>query len=296
MATVCRNSTTRDRSRDGVGSEVARTTVAAMSDLGRLAVIGVGVMGEALLAGAGRAGFDDVVVADAAPGRAQQVAQQYDATAASSADAVTDADVVLLAVKPQYMAQALEQIAPGLSAGAVVVSVAAGVTTTYLEGRLPDGVAVVRAMPNTPALIGEGVTAISAGTHADDADLDIAERLLRGAGTVVTVPESLQDAVTAVSGSGPAYLFYLAEAMVDAGVGLGVPRATATQLVAQTLRGAAGLLSQEEAHPTLLRERVTSPGGTTAAAIAALDAGAVRADVAEAMRAAARRSQELSGQ
>ncbi|KYH46234.1 pyrroline-5-carboxylate reductase [Branchiibius sp. NY16-3462-2] len=264
--------------------------------MGRLAVIGVGVMGEALLAGARRAGFDDVVVADAAPGRAEQVAQQYDAKAAATDDAVNGADVVLLAVKPQYMSEALEQIAPGLGANAVVVSVAAGVTTATLEEGLGEQAVVVRAMPNTPALIGEGVTAISAGARAGEADLAVAEQLLRGAGEVVTVPESLQDAVTAISGSGPAYLFYLAEAMVDAGVGLGVPRATATQLVAQTLRGAAGLLGQEDAHPTLLRERVTSPGGTTAAAIAALDAGAVRADVAEAMRAAARRSQELSGQ
>lgn len=264
--------------------------------MGRLAVIGVGVMGEALLAGARRAGFEDVVVADAAPGRAEQVAQQYDATAASSAEAVEGADVVLLAVKPQYMAQALQQIAPGLGAGSVVVSVAAGVTTATLEDGLGSQVAVVRAMPNTPALIGEGVTAISAGSRAGDADLQVAERLLAGSGEVVTVPEALQDAVTAISGSGPAYLFYLAEAMVDAGVGLGVPRTTATQLVAQTLRGAAGLLTQQDAHPTLLRERVTSPGGTTAAAVAALDAGAVRADVAEAMRAAARRSYELSGQ
>lgn len=264
--------------------------------MGRLAVIGVGVMGEALLAGARRAGFEDVVVADAAPGRAEQVAQQYDATAASSADAVTGADVVLLAVKPQYMTEALQQIAPGLRADAVVVSVAAGVTTASLQEGLGPDVAIVRAMPNTPALIGEGVTAISAGSRADEAALTTAQRLLGGSGEVVTVPESLQDAVTAISGSGPAYLFYLAEAMVDAGVQLGVPRPTATQLVAQTLRGAAGLLAQDDAHPTLLRERVTSPGGTTAAAIAALDAGAVRADVATAMRAAAQRSQELSGQ
>lgn len=264
--------------------------------MGRLAVIGVGVMGEALLAGARRAGFDDVVVADAAPGRAKQVAQQYDATAAPTAEAVEGADLVLLAVKPQYLAEAVQQIAPGLPAGAVVVSVAAGVTTATLEDGLGPNVAVVRAMPNTPALIGEGVTAISAGSRADDSALEVAEKLLAGAGEVVTVPESLQDAVTAISGSGPAYLFYLAEAMVDAGVGLGVPRSTATQLVAQTLRGAAGLLAQDDAHPTLLRERVTSPGGTTAAAIAALDAGAVRAEVAAAMRAAARRSQELSGQ
>ena len=264
--------------------------------MGRLAVIGVGVMGEALLAGARRAGFDDLVVSDAAPGRAEQVAQQYDATAASSAEAVNGADVVLLAVKPQYMTEALQQIQPGLGANTVVVSVAAGVTTASLEGGLGQNVAVVRAMPNTPAVIGEGVTAISAGSRAGDTEMAVAEQLLGGSGEVVTVPESLQDAVTAISGSGPAYLFYLAEAMVDAGVGLGVPRVTATQLVAQTLRGAAGLLGQEDAHPTLLRERVTSPGGTTAAAIAALDAGAVRADVAEAMRAAARRSQELSGQ
>lgn len=267
----------------------------AVNSHGRLAIIGAGVMGEALLAGAQRAGFDDIVISDADPDREAQVAEQYTVDARPGPQAVADAKTVLLAVKPQYMTAALEQIGSQVPADAVVVSVAAGITTAFLEQRLPDGVAVVRAMPNTPALIGEGMTAISAGTHAGDDALAAATDVLAKTGQVVVVPEALQDAVTAISGSGPAYLFYLAEAMVDAGVTLGVPRPIATKLAAQTLRGAAGLLVQDDAHPTLLRERVSSPGGTTAAAIAELDAGAVRADVLQAMRAAARRSAELSG-
>lgn len=266
-----------------------------MTDDRRLAIIGVGVMGEALLAGAQRAGFSDILITDADRARAQHISQQYDVTAVSGPDAVDLADIVLLAVKPQYLDQALGQVGSRVAADAVVVSVAAGITTDYLQQRLPAGVAVVRAMPNTPALIGEGMTAISAGEHAGDDALATARTLLAATGEVVVVPEALQDAVTAISGSGPAYLFYLAEAMVDAGVTLGVPRPTATRLAAQTLRGAAGLLVQDDAHPTLLRERVSSPGGTTAAAIAELDAGAVRADVLAAMRAAARRSAELAG-
>lgn len=266
-----------------------------MSDLGRLAIIGVGVMGEALLVAAQRAGYDDILVVDADDARAEEVAGRYDVTAVTDGyEAVDSADVVLLAVKPQYLAGALDQIGGAVRPGAVVVSVVAGVGTAFLQDRLPGATAVVRSMPNTPALIGEGMTAISAGEHAGDAALAVARELLAGAGEVVVVPEALQDAVTAISGSGPAYLFYLAEAMVDAGVTLGVPRPVATKLAAQTLRGAAGLLVQPDAHPTLLRERVSSPGGTTAAAIAELDAGAVRADVLAAMRAAARRSAELS--
>jgi pyrroline-5-carboxylate reductase len=176
-----------------------------------------------------------------------------------------------------------------------VVCIAAGISTAFVEDRLPAGVAVVRVMPNTPALIGEGIAALSPGVHCDAEHLARAEDLLAATGRVVQVPEQYQDAVTAVSGSGPAYLFYVAESMIEAGVLLGLPRTTATELVVQTLYGAAGMLRQTGEHPTILREQVTSPGGTTAAAVRRLDDNGVRSALISAIEAARDRSAELSG-
>ena len=175
------------------------------------------------------------------------------------------------------------------------VSLAAGITTSYLESRLPQGRAVVRVMPNTPALVDQGMAAISGGAHCDPEHLAEAQALLAATGQVVEVPEKLQDAVTAISGSGPAYIFYVVEAMIEAGVVLGMPRATATQLVVQTLYGAATMIKETGQHPTVLREQVTSPGGTTAAALRELDDHKVRAAFITAMEAAANRSRELAG-
>jgi pyrroline-5-carboxylate reductase len=161
---------------------------------------------------------------------------------------------------------------------------------------VPDGIAVVRVMPNTPALVDEGMAAISPGTHCDDDHLLIAESLLSTTGRVVRVPEKQQDAVTAISGSGPAYLFFVVEAMIEAGVHLGLPRSTATELVVQTVVGSAKLLRETGEHPTVLREQVTSPGGTTAAAIRELESHSVRAAFMTAMEAARNRSRELAGE
>jgi pyrroline-5-carboxylate reductase len=203
---------------------------------------------------------------------------------------------VLIAVKPQDIDALLDATAPHLRPGQLVVSVAAGVPTARLEAHLPDGVAVVRAMPNTPALVDEGMAAISPGTHCDDDHLLIAESLLSTTGRVVRVPEKQQDAVTAISGSGPAYLFFVVEAMIEAGVHLGLPRSTATELVVQTVVGSAKLLRETGEHPTVLREQVTSPGGTTAAAIRELESHSVRAAFMTAMEAARNRSRELAGE
>jgi pyrroline-5-carboxylate reductase len=195
------------------------------------------------------------------------------------------------------MGAVVEEIAGSVKPGALVVSLAAGITTEFLEQRLPAGTPVVRVMPNTPALVDEGMAAISAGAHCDDQHLSHAESLLSAVGKVVQVAEKHQDAVTAISGSGPAYIFYVTEAMIEAGVFLGLPRTTATELVVQTLYGAATMLRETGDHPSVLRENVTSPGGTTVAALRTLDDHKVRAAFISALEAARDRSHELaSGQ
>ncbi len=233
-----------------------------------IAIIGAGRMGEALLAGILHTGRDaaEVLISEAREDRAAELCQRYGVAAASPAEAAARADTLLLAVKPQDMVAALNEIAPALPPGRLVISVAAGITTAVLEKHLPAETAVVRAMPNTPALVGQGMTAIAAGTHTLEEHLDRAETLLRSVGEVVRVPEKHLDAVTALSGSGPAYFYLVAEAMIEAGVLLGLPRPTAERLVTQTAVGSAAMLRDSGDHPTLLREAVTSPGGTTAAA------------------------------
>ena len=183
---------------------------------------------------------------------------------------------------------------PCVRPGQLVISLAAGITTASIESRLPEGVAVVRVMPNTPALVDEGMAAISRGSHCDEAHLAEAEELLPATGRVIRVPEKQQDAVTAISGSGPAYLFFVVEAMIEAGVHLGLPRSTATELVIQTMVGSAKLLRETGEHPTVLRERVTSPGGTTAAAVRELEDHKVRAAFMTALESARDRSRALA--
>ncbi len=264
----------------------------------RLAIIGVGVMGETLLSGLIRGGrpVEDLLVGEKHPQRAAQLAEKYGVQVVSNRDAAAGADTLVLVVKPQDMADVLAEISPTLDSGTLVVSLAAGITTAFIEARVPDGVAVVRVMPNTPALVDEGMAAISPGTHCDEEHLAVAESLLATTGRVVRVPENQQDAVTAISGSGPAYLFFVVEAMIEAGVHLGLPRTTATELVVQTVVGSAKMLSETGEHPTVLRERVTSPGGTTAAAIRQLEDHRVRAAFMNAMEAARDRSRLLSGE
>ncbi|GEL95815.1 pyrroline-5-carboxylate reductase [Cellulomonas composti] len=260
-----------------------------------VAVLGGGVMGEALLSALLTAGWPthQVEVVEQHVPRADELAGRYSVrTGATGAQAAARADVVLVAVKPNVVATVLDEIAPVLRGGTVVVSVAAGVPIAAYEQRLPAGTPVVRVMPNTPAVVGKGASAIAPGTRAGEGHLLLVERMLTATGLVVRVAEKDLDAVTAISGSGPAYAFYLIDAMAEAGVLLGLTRDLATRLAAATVEGAGALAVQGE-HPAVLRERVSSPGGTTVAAVAELDAHAVRAGVVAAARAAYERSREL---
>jgi pyrroline-5-carboxylate reductase len=260
------------------------------------AVIGAGVMSETLLSGLVRAGrrVDHLLVGEKREERASELQERYGVAVVSNVDAATKADTVALVVKPQDMSDVLGEIAAVLRPGQLLVSLAAGITTDFIESRVPHGVAVVRVMPNTPALVDQGMSAISAGSHCDEVHLVEAEELMASVGKVVRVPEKQQDAVTAISGSGPAYVFFVVESMIEAGVHLGLPRATASELVIQTLVGSALMLRETGEHPTVLREQVTSPGGTTAAALRELEIHSVRAAFLAALEAARDRSRELA--
>lgn len=260
------------------------------------AIIGAGVMGEALLSGLVRAGrrVDDLLVGEKRPERAAELEERYGVTVAGNIEVTEKAETVCLVVKPQDMGDVLEEIAPVVRPGQLVVSLAAGITTAFIESRLPEGVAVVRVMPNTPALVDEGMAAIAPGSHCDEEHLAEAESLIASTGRVLRVPEKQLDAVTAISGSGPAYLFFVVESMIEAGVHLGLPRATATELVVQTVAGSAKMLRETGEHPVVLREQVTSPGGTTASALRELEIHKVRAAFLAALEAARDRSRELA--
>ncbi|HYJ27721.1 MAG TPA: pyrroline-5-carboxylate reductase [Nocardioides sp.] len=260
------------------------------------AIIGAGVMGETLLSGLVRAGrrVDQLMVGEKRAERARELEERYGVAVVSNREAAAKADTVALVVKPQDMGDVLDEIAPDLRAGQLLVSLAAGITTSFIESRVPDGVAVVRVMPNTPALVDEGMAAISPGSHCDESHLTEAESLMASTGKVLRIPEKQMDAVTAISGSGPAYIFFVVESMIEAGVHLGLPRATATDLVVQTLVGSAAMLRETGSHPVVLREQVTSPGGTTASALRELEVHRVRAAFLAAMEAARNRSRELA--
>ena len=262
----------------------------------QVAVLGGGRMGEALVGGLLDSGWEAEMlsVAEVDPERRRVVEERFPGVRVvpSPAWAVNDADLIVVAVKPSDVVAALEQCATTLPAATVVLSIAAGVTLETLETAAPDR-PVVRAMPNTAALVRQGAAAISAGKHASDTDLDLAERVLGAVGVVVRVPESLLDAVTGLSGSGPAYVFLVAEAMIEAGVLVGLPRDTAATLVKQTLLGSATLLTDGTEGPEALRAAVTSPGGTTAEGLARLEAHGVRAALLEAVEAATERSRQL---
>jgi pyrroline-5-carboxylate reductase len=259
-----------------------------------LAIIGGGKIGEALLSGLiRRGGTDGILICERNAERAAQLSERYRVPAVDLAGAAAQARVLLLAVKPQDIDTLLARLGEVVDPGHLVVSVAAGVPTARIEAALPEGTPVVRVMPNTPALVDEGMSVLSPGAHAGEADLDEAEALLAAVGKVRRVPESQQDAVTALSGSGPAYFFYLVEAMVDAGILLGLPRALAADLIVQTALGAAVMMRDSGEHPVVLREAVTSPGGTTIAAIRELERHGVRAALIAAIEAAHDRSVEL---
>ena len=260
-----------------------------------IAILGAGMMGEALLAGLLGGGWApaDIRAVDASPARCTYIGLTYGVPVLDALDAVRGVDTVIVAVKPNNVAELLDDIGPALGPGCLVVSLAAGVTVTTLEAHLPPHTPVVRAMPNTAALVGEAMTVICAGTSATTTHLTQAEAILKAVGQVRTAPEKQMDIVTAVSGSGPAYVMYIAEAMIDAGVLLGLPRALASDLVKQTLYGSSKLLVTSGEHPTVLKENVVSPGGTTAAALRALDEHGVKVGFTDAIEAAYARSREL---
>ena len=263
-----------------------------------VAILGGGKIGEALLSGLlrGKRGAADVVVSEKHQERAADLADKHGVQTLSVAQAVAAARTLVIAVKPQDIDPLLAELREVITSDHLVVSVAAGITTAKIEKALPPGVAVVRCMPNTPALVDEAMTAVAAGEHADEAHLAIAESLLAAVGRVVRVPESQLDAVTALSGSGPAYFFFLVEAMIDAGILLGLPRALSAELIVQTAIGSAVMLRDSGEHPVQLREAVTSPGGTTIAAIRELEVHGVRAALLAAIEAACLRSRELGAQ
>ena len=261
-----------------------------------IAVLGAGKIGESLLAGlldAGRAPAE-LMFTERYSQRAAELTGKYGIEHVDVPTAANRADVLVVAVKPQDIDPLLDEVAPLLGPDKLLVSMCAGLPAKLFERRLAEGTPVIRVMPNTPMLVGEAMSAISGGAHATDEHLELAEELLGSVGRVARVPEQQQDAVTALSGSGPAYFFYLVEAMTDAGVLLGVPRGTAKDLVVQAAMGAATMLRDgPENHPALLREAVTSPAGTTAAGIRELDKHGVRAALTDAVEAARDRSAEL---
>jgi pyrroline-5-carboxylate reductase len=262
-----------------------------------IAILGAGKMGEALLSGLLRAGRppSDVAAVVRRPERGDELRETYGVPVLSAEEAAKNASTLVVTVKPQDMARMLDEIAPFVSASQLVISVAAGITTSFIERRFPVEVPVVRVMSNTPVLVDEAMSVISAGEFAAEPHLRRAEELLRPVGKVLRIPESQQDAATALSGSGPAYVYYLVEAMVDAGILLGMPRRTALEMVTQAVYGAATMLRESGEHPVILREAVTSPGGTTISAIRELEVHGVRAAFLAAIEAARDRGRELGG-
>ncbi|MCV7123892.1 pyrroline-5-carboxylate reductase [Mycobacterium lacus] len=286
--------------------------------MARIAIVGGGSIGEALLSGLLRAGrqVKDLVVAEKVADRAKYLADTYSVLVTSVSEAVENATFVVVAVKPADAEAVMDDLAAAAaaaehdSAEQVFVTVAAGVTIAYFESKLPAGTPVIRAMPNAAALVGAGVTALAKGRFVTAPQLEEVSALFDAVGSVLTVPESHMDAVTAVSGSGPAYFFLLVEALVDAGVAVGLSRQVAAQLTAQTMAGSAAMLLERmdqdrrsaDGEPlglrvassaSQLRAAVTSPGGTTSAALRELERGGLRAAVDAAVQAAKSRSEQL---
>lgn len=263
-----------------------------------LAILGCGKIGEILgdgLIASGWRSSDQIFATARRDARVEELRSKHGFKATTSnGEAVRGASVLVICVKPQDMEALLESISQELTSNHVIISVAAAIPTRFIERRIPDGVPVVRAMPNAPSQVREGIAAICPGAHATDEHLKIAEDVLSHVGRVVRLTEPYMDAVTAVSGSGPAYFALLAEAMVDAGIMLGLSRSISTDLVVQTMLGTAVMLRDARMHPVELREAVTSPGGTTIMAIRELEQAGVRAALLNAIQAAMERSQTLA--
>jgi pyrroline-5-carboxylate reductase len=265
-----------------------------------IAFLGAGNMAEALIKGLLRAGTarpDTLIATGRRTERLEELQRTYGVrTTLDNLAAVREADVVVLAVKPQVLDKVLVQVAPVVDARKLIISVAAGVPIAAMERRLGAGARIIRTMPNTPSLVGAGACALSRGEHASEDDLHIATRIFQSVGLTTVVDESLLDAVTGLSGSGPAYVFLIIEALSDAGVKVGLPRYTALKLAAQTVLGSARLLVETAGHPGQLKDQVTSPGGTAIAGLHTLEAGGLRTTLMDAVEAATRRARELGEQ
>lgn len=263
-----------------------------------VAFLGGGRMGEALVSGLVRSGgraAQELMITGRREERVRELGERLGVAATlSNPEAVRWASTIVLTVKPQDMEALLRQIDSDVRPDQLVISFAAGIRTSFVERFLPEGTPVVRVMSNVPVLVDEAMSVVSAGSHAEDKHLGVAEELLSSVGRVIRLPEKHQDAVTATSGSGPAYFFLLAEAMIEACILLGLPRNVATELIIQTMLGSARMLRDTGMHPVELREMVTSPGGTTIMAIRHLEQAGVRAAFLNAIDAACRRSAELA--
>jgi pyrroline-5-carboxylate reductase len=264
----------------------------------KIAILGAGKIGESLIVGllsSGWRGPEEIVATARRDERLAELAERHGiVTTRSNRDAAANAAVVVIAVKPQDIEELLRELTGALAPEQTIISIAAAIPTELIERHLGE-IRVVRAMPNTPAAVHEGMAGLAAGRHAEEEDLARAEEVLAHLGRSVRVAEGYMDAVTAVSGSGPAYFALLAESMIEAGILLGLSREVATDLVVQTMLGTAKLLRDEKMHPVELREMVTSPGGTTIAAIRELEQAGVRAAFLNAIQAAMVRSKELAG-
>jgi pyrroline-5-carboxylate reductase len=273
---------------------------AMTSDTGTdgLAILGCGKIGEILATGLAASGWrkpDQIVVTSRRTERTHELSERHGFHATTSnLEATRRARILVIAVKPTDVDALLAEIATEVTVNHLVISVAAAISTSFIDKRLPLDVPVVRAMPNAPSQVGSGIAGICAGSNATTAHLKVAEQVLSHVGKVVVVAESAMDAVTAVSGSGPAYFALLAESMIDAGIMLGLSRGVSTELVVQTMLGTARLLGDAHMHPFELREAVTSPGGTTIMAIRELERAGVRAAMFSAIQAAMERSRELA--
>ncbi len=266
-------------------------------DIGTIGFIGAGTMATTIARGLLHAGLctpEQLIASEPREPRRAEVTQELGiTTVASNAEVAAQADVIILATKPQVFGRMLPELRQSLRPETLLISIAAGVTNHAIEARLSPGTRVIRTMPNTPALVRHGATAVAPGTHATEADVALARRLFESVGIVEVLDESLMDAVTGLSGSGPAFIFVIIEAMADAGVKVGLHRRTAQTLAAQTVLGAAKLLIETGEHPGRLKDMVCSPGGTTISGLHTLEAGGLRTTLIDAVDAAARRSREL---
>lgn len=270
-----------------------------MDGTGRLAFVGGGNMAEAMLRGLLASALvapEQVLVSNVSEERLAYLRETFRIrTAASNAEAVRQADLIVLAVKPQVLDRVLDGLVDVVTQNMLLVSIAGGIPISRIAQKFPRPIRIIRAMPNTPALVQEAMSALAPGAHATHQDLETARQLFEAVGRVVILDEALLDAVTGLSGSGPAYIFVVIEALADAGVKVGLSRDVAQLLAAQTVRGAARMVLETGKHPGQLKDMVASPGGTTIAGLHALEQGMLRAALINAVEAATRRSRELGG-